>query len=73
MDLLSVSVLPVTSVHGLNCSTAAERSWQSLVFLVSVQFSYPHSRLCCEGSAVTKSCFLLGRIFLGYIDWTYTV
>lgn len=41
MDLLSDSVFPVTSVHGLNCSTAAQRSWQTRVFLMSVsQFSF---------------------------------
>lgn len=32
-DLLSDSLFPVTSVHGLNCSRAAQRSWQNLVFL----------------------------------------
>lgn len=40
MDLLSDSVFPVTSVCGWNCSTAAQRSWQKLVFLVfTSQFS----------------------------------
>lgn len=34
MDLFSDSVFPVTSVCGWNCSTAAQRSWQKLVFLV---------------------------------------
>lgn len=34
MDLLSDSVFPVTSVCSWNCSTAAQRSWQKLAFLV---------------------------------------
>lgn len=41
MDLHSDSVFPVTSLHDLNCSTAAQRSWQNIVFLKSVsQFRF---------------------------------
>lgn len=36
MDFLSDSVFPLTSVHGLNCSTAAQRRWQNQPFLMSV-------------------------------------
>lgn len=75
MDLLSDSVFPVTSVRGWNCSTAAQRSWQKLpgVLVFASQFSYHGSRLFCDRSAVTKSCFLLGRNFLGWICWSFAV